>query len=504
MRTVPKFVKLWSTIFAACATFTLSAVSLTGASTNQAAEQVPGVAALNTGFNGTVVAVACPAGNECSAVGTLSQGFDDRNAVFDASESSGTWQTAKLIGLDSRFGSSGVDTINAYSCSSQGNCSLGGALYNKNTSATNSRQAFVANEVHGSWGPAIIVPGTSALGIDGSSVASIFCVANGECALGGRYSNNGVNGAGASEVFVDLEQGGVWGKAVEIPGTERLNTDGNASVTALACSSGLICTVGGNYSTGFGNGSEFSRVFVSEESDGRWGSAIQAPGTAALNIGENAYINSISCTRDDYCNIAGTYDSNHSAGNYNEEVFVSTGYDGRWSTAIALPGIVKLNTAHLASLGADFCVSKGNCIAAGSYSAPLPSGVTGSNQQVFTSNEVNGKWHSATAIPSLISLNTDDDAQVSAVSCSSKGNCTVVGTYWTVLGVGHQEAFIINEVGGKWGTAKEIPNTGALNRGQYASVTSLACNKSGNCLVGGSYSANTHKDIQPVVFDEKL
>jgi len=498
MRTVPKFVKLWSTIFAACATITLSAVSLTGASTNQAAEQVPGVAALNTGFNGTVVAVACPARNECSAVGTLSRGFDGRSAVFVASESSGTWQTAKLIGLGRRFG-----TISAYSCSSQGNCSVGGTVVNLGNS-NNTQQAFVANEVKGAWGPMIIVRGTSALGIDGSSVASIFCVANGECALAGSYSNNGVNGAGASEVFVDLEKEGVWGKAVEIPGTERLNTDGNASITALACSSGLRCTVGGSYTTGYGNGSEFSRVFVSEESAGRWGTAIQVPGTAALNTGENAYINSLSCTRDDYCNIAGTYDSSHSVGNYNQEVFVSTGYDGRWRTAIELPGIVKLNTAHLANLGADFCISQGNCVAAGTYQVPLPPGVRGSNQQVFIANEVNGKWHSATAIPSLITLNSDYDAQVSAASCSSKGNCAVVGTYWTVLGVGHQEAFIINEVRGKWGIAKEIPNTGSLNRGQYASVTSLACNKSGNCLVGGSYSANTHKDIQPFVFDEKL
>jgi hypothetical protein len=42
-------------------------------------------------------------------------------------------------------------------------------------------------------------------------------------------------------------------------------------------------------------------------SDGTWGQAKEVPGTAALNAGGQASINSVSCARAGYCGAGGSY-----------------------------------------------------------------------------------------------------------------------------------------------------------------------------------------------------
>ena len=47
------------------------------------------------------------------------------------------------------------------------------------------------------------------------------------------------------------EVNGTWGTAIEVPGTAALNTGGQAAVTAVSCAPAGTCSAGGVY-TGSG------------------------------------------------------------------------------------------------------------------------------------------------------------------------------------------------------------------------------------------------------------
>ena len=74
---------------------------------------------------------------------------------------------------------------------------------------------------------------------------------------------------------------GTWGTAEEIPGTAELNQGGSAQISSVSCGSAGNCSAGGLYMDGSGH----LQAFVAGESDGAWGTAQEAPGTAELNQG---------------------------------------------------------------------------------------------------------------------------------------------------------------------------------------------------------------------------
>jgi hypothetical protein len=49
-----------------------------------------------------------------------------------------------------------------------------------------------------------------------------------------------------------------WGSAQEVPGTAALNTGGNAEINSVSCASAGNCTAGGSYTDGSGH----RQVFV--------------------------------------------------------------------------------------------------------------------------------------------------------------------------------------------------------------------------------------------------
>src|SRR5947209_5608217 len=86
--------------------------------------------------------------------------------------------------------------------------------------------------------------------------------------------------------------GAVWGKAITVPGSVALNSGGHAEVSTVSCPAAGDCAAGGYYYDGSGA----ARVFVASEAHGVWGNAVEVPGTAALNSGINgAGLNSVSC-----------------------------------------------------------------------------------------------------------------------------------------------------------------------------------------------------------------
>ena len=138
----------------------------------------------------------------------------------------------------------------------------------------------------------------------------LSCPSAGNCAGGGYYTEGE---AGYYHAFVVSEKDGTWGKAEEVPGTAASAVWYVNAVSSVSCSSAGNCGAGGPY----GN----TRAFVVSERNGKWGKAEAAPGTTALNVGEDAAVNSVSCPSASRCFAAGSYTDQNSR----TQAFVSAG-----------------------------------------------------------------------------------------------------------------------------------------------------------------------------------
>jgi len=406
----------------------------------------------------------------CASAGNCAAGgsYTSKSAggqAFVVSEKNGVWRKAIEVPRTGALNTGGFAQVSSVSCASAGNCAAGGQ-YN----AGSNPQAFVVSEKSGVWGKAIEVPGTAALNTGGfAHVSSVSCVSAGNCAAGGVYSDASSGG----QVFVVTEKNGVWGTAIEVPGTGALNTGGNADLNSVSCASAGNCAAGGHYSDGSGN----SQAFVVSEKNGAWGTAIEVPRTGTLNTGGFANVNSVSCASAGNCAAGGVYqtDTDHA------QAFVVSEKNGVWGKAIEVPGTAALNTAGGASVGAVSCASAGNCAAGGLYH-------TGTNHaQAFVVSEKNGVWGKAIEVPGIATLNTGGFAAVTptSVSCVSAGNCAAGGFY--SKGSKTEQAFVVGEKNGVWGAAIEVPGTAALNTAGNAGVNSISCAGTGKCAIGGSY-----------------
>jgi hypothetical protein len=260
---------------------------------------------------------------------------------------------------------------------------------------------------------------------------------------------------------------GTWGTAIEVPGTAALNTRANAFVNAVSCASPGNCGAGGTYYNGT------VRAFVAREVNGTWKTAIEVPGTAALSVGGPAEVGSASCASAGNCSAGGTYLD----GSGRTQMFVVNEVNGTWKTAIEVPGIAALNYQHTEPSGVT-CASAGNCSAGGTYT-------DGSGRsQVFVVNEVHGTWRTAIEVPGTAALNTGGFAGLESISCASAGNCSAGGS------VDHNNlvhAFVVNEVNGTWKTAAMLPPPAALGPGGGTNITALSCAPRGTCTAGGLY-----------------
>jgi len=279
------------------------------------------------------------------------------------------------------------------------------------------------------------------------------------------------HGAGDARAAVS---DGTWGHAQEVPGTAALNTGGQAAIESVSCASAGNCSAGGSYRDATGH----HQAFVAGEVNGVWGQAQEVPGTAALNAGGDAGVLSVSCASAGNCSAGGVYEG-ASSGHY--QAFVAGEVNGVWGQAKEVPGTAALNTGEDAQLLSVSCASAGNCTAGGFYLDLVSPDVR--HGKAFVVSEVNGVWGQAKEVPGLEALDSKSGAETTSVFCASAGNCIAGGFFQPEL----TQAFVVNEVNGVWGQAKEVPGTAALNTGGDAEVLSVFCGSAGNCTAGGFY-----------------
>ncbi|HET7015330.1 MAG TPA: hypothetical protein VFI65_15535 [Streptosporangiaceae bacterium] len=323
------------------------------------AEKVPGTSAL-PGRNRRAVlnAVSCSAPGSCGAGGF----YVDRarhTQAFVLSEKDGVWGKAKQVPGTAVLNVGGKASVDVMSCRSAGDCTAAGTYF---AAAKNDKQAFVVSEKNGRWGTAEEIPGLASLTSSAADVNVLSCSSPGNCVVGGDYHvNAGEFNAAGSEPFVVSQRNGAWGLMQTFPAIKAVNTAGISSINGLSCRSAGTCLAAGTYRTFNGH----DHVFSIAERDGTWGAFRPIPGMAALPGGGEftATIANVSCPSAGDCAVGGTY----SDGSLFGLPFLATQKNGTWGKARALPGVEGLGQGPVADLTAVSCPTAGNCTAVGDY-----------------------------------------------------------------------------------------------------------------------------------------
>ena len=431
----------------------------------KSATGVRGLPAHDYLFGSQLFTVSCAAPGNCSAGGNYALSAK-RSQAFVVNETKGVWGIARTVpGLTNEEAGPNTE-VYAVSCPSPGNCSAGGSYA---LSATET-YVFVVSEKGGRWGRAKKVRSPALIGTgDGSFITSISCASAGNCSAGGFLP---VTGAPAdSGAFVVNEVKGRWGEAQELTGPSTF-AGGGAGVDSISCAAPGDCSAGGSFPVSVTGHVEPS--FVVNETKGVWGRVKRVPGLKKLNFGESE-LRSVSCGAPGNCSAVGQFQQKSGT----TRAYIVSESKGVWDKAILVPGLDALNGNHMSSLTTISCPSKGNCTAGGSYGL-------GNHQVAFTVTEKNGTWGTATLVPGLDTLNRGAATYVQTVSCPSKGNCGVSGTYSDAKS--NPQSFVVNESHGVWGTAIPVRPTKGL-KAIGTGILSIACATSSSCSAVGGFSA---------------
>ena len=171
-----------------------------------------------------------------------------------------------------------------------------------------STAPFVVSQRNGKWGTAIEVPGSAALNVINDSRAnSISCSSAGNCALGGFY----LDAHGGRQAFVASERNGTWHSAIEVPGTAAVNLGGQAAVYSVSCSAPGDCAAGGYYEASVFNVETQKakwQAFVVTERNGIWAKAVPVLHTPSINDNvPGAAAQSVSCPPTGHCTASGAF-----------------------------------------------------------------------------------------------------------------------------------------------------------------------------------------------------
>src|SRR5712692_7278956 len=312
--------------------------------------EVPGSGTLDAGGGAEVKSVSCATAGNCAAIGVYNDG-SGKTQAFVVSKANGVWGNAIEVPGLGTLNKNGAVATDSVSCASAGNCAAGGFY----TDGSGHTQAFVVSKANGTWAKAIEVPGSGTLNTAGNAaVDSVSCASAGNCVAAGGY-----DGSGHLQAFVVRETNGSWRGAFEVPGSGALNFGGFANADSVSCASVGNCAVGGSYTDGGGQ----AQAFVASERNGIWGKAIEVPGSGTLPAGQLGNVTLVSCASAGNCTAGLTYTADFDR----QQAFVASETNGTWGNAIEIPGLATLNAGGNAAVTSVSCGAAGNCAVVGSY-----------------------------------------------------------------------------------------------------------------------------------------
>lgn len=246
---------------------------------------VPGSVSANTGGQAQISSVSCTPDGSCAAGGYFTDSGGAAHALL-TTEQNGSWSGPLQIPGLPDLNTGGNAEVTSLSCSSDGNCGVGGFF----TDIFGDQHPFVVNEIAGNWATAQEVPDPHSLfSNDSAQITSLSCAAAGECGAGGWYGLVGLD----QSAFVVSEVNGVWDSAEQVPGMAALNVNDVAQVNSVSCASPGNCVAGGYYD----DASFFHRPFVTSEVNGTWDKAAEIRGASgsAFNLDAGEEVNTVSC-----------------------------------------------------------------------------------------------------------------------------------------------------------------------------------------------------------------
>jgi hypothetical protein len=381
------------------------------------------------------------------------------HSVARPGASAPTWGGAReLPGLASLNASENA-SISSVSCASASNCGAGGFY----TDAHGQVQPFVAAAHGGRW-KTIEVPAIGLANAGTSQTVTVSCPSASNCSAGGFYTDDSRHSHG----FVVTERNGTWSDGEQVPGLQTLSP-GNAAVESVSCLTAGNCIASGFYT----DRDHHQQGYAVLERNGHWDTAEEVPGLARLNAGGNAGADTTSCAAGS-CTVAGWYADSHGR----LQGFLATERGGHWSGAAPVPGLAQLNRGGNASVISVSCATATSCSATGVYRDAH------AHSQSFVASRRTSRWGSAVEIGGLARLNVGGTSQPAGVSCWSAGNCSVGGAY---ANAAHQlQAFVVTELGYRWGRATPLPSLHQLDSGGLAIINSVSCAQA-TCAAGGFY-----------------
>lgn len=285
-------------------------------------------------------AVACSAAGSCVGIGEYHDGSTKTEEAMVVTETGGAWAQANQIALPANAGGKPESVLDSVVCVASGPCVAVGSY----TDRSGDREAMVAEEAGGVWGPASQIVAPSNVAVNprvafGFVRISITCVASGSCVIIAEYTDN----SGDREAMVAAETGGVWGPAREI--APPANAASNPEVTLYpACTASGACVVVGSYTD-----AEADReAMVAEEAGGLWGQTreIAAPANAAPN--PEVIFGEVQCPAVGSCVAFGEY-TNHAGATRDVEVVGMTAPEN--TVAPIVSGTAKVGQALTCSEG---------------------------------------------------------------------------------------------------------------------------------------------------------
>ena len=372
---------------------------------------------------------------------------------YVVTETNGRWSKIKVFNLSALRMTKAGAFGEFVACPSAGNCSVIGSY---TTDTQGDLAPFTVTERNGTWGKAHAPPGFNGF------VESLGCTSAGNCVAGGDGP------------FVVSEKNGVWGHAEALPGTSGMNIQAG-SVNSISCT-GDSCLGVGTYTVGI---DLVIHQFVAVAKKGVWGPARPIPGLPSDDPG----VGPGSCSPGGTCTVLASSSSSPTEFTLSEK-------NGTWNTRPNhIPGVL----ASQSTFTSLACPSAGNCSADGNlFTDPsVPSGLP------LVVAEHNGTWSKAEVLPGLFRLNhhgnSAHQALIGSLSCGAPGDCAAAGSA-NVNGSAadpHDEALVVNEVGGRWHFAQVFPGIVRLEGQGTSEGEDVACWSASHCAAGGFYQQNT-------------
>lgn len=403
-----------------------------------------------------VDAVSCPSAGNCGAVGSYSDNSGDGGALL-LTEKAGSWETGTEAVVPANARPNTLAALSSISCASAGNCSAVGTYID----SSESWEGLLLTETGGSWGPGV----EAALPADAGApqqvvISSLSCSSAGNCSAVGSYQDD----SGNTQGLLLTETGGSWATGVEaVLPAGAVTIDQEVDLNSVSCASAGNCSAVGSYQDSSG-----MEALVLDETGGSWSAGAKATLPADAVPGSND-LWSVSCASDGNCSAIGSYaDSSGTEGLLLDEKA------GSWSTGVkaALPTGVAFSPTSFPSVS---CVSAGNCTA-----------VANSTKGGLLLTETSGNWATAEVAPLPADGQPGLSNELTAVSCSSVGNCGAVGTF--VLGDTH--GLLLTETAGSWTAIDVTPPANAASI-QLVELHSVSCPSVGSCSAVGDYIEGT-------------